>query len=394
MKKQNISLNMSHAVVDGLFESIPVLLAFVLLLSLNPEKEIGLVVSIGIMMSTILGLSTKALTQKTSSGFVFFLALLIYGCAFIMAAFAQSVFVTKVCFVLAISVSSLFHVAAFSHLLVTTDVSQRGKVISNFTAIGDVGRIPFVSVASFVSAYTVLGISGWRTTCLFFGLLASGLALYAYKNLYGQNAPAQIHEKKQSQKNFLPSFSLLKDRACRLPIIACVCDAFCSSRLFTFFPLFLLEKGIDATSIVYFTFIFTFGSLLGKIVLGRAADRIPPAAMFMGSELTMASALIMLVLTNSPVLLFCLAALLGVVARGTVPVAQLLVTNPVKEEHYSDIITIRDFGTGIVGIITPVFYGYIATYLGIQSIYILMACGAAAASIPIFLSFGMSSGKK
>ena len=263
--------------------------------------------------------------------------------------------------------------------------------MSDFTATGDIGRIPFASFAAFIAAYTLFNWPGWRLFCILFGLVAIAFAFYQYMHFHEEKPVSAEFMKKRTHKGVLPSFSLLKNRSSRLAILACMLDALCNGRIFTFFPILLISKGIETTHIVYFTFMYTFGSLAGKVILGRLADHIKPAFMFMICELLMAAALWLLVLTDQPLILFCLAALLGTVSRGTVPVAQVLVADTVEQEHYGDIISIRDFGVGIISIITPALYGYLASRFGLNVIYHLMACGALLASIPIILSIRSST---
>jgi len=384
--QKNHFIYLTHALLDGLFESIPILLSFILLESVSPEKDIGIVISIGMTLSTFFGLVATSVSRRVSAGSVFACSLMTYGVTFLIAAFSSGTLTVKICFALAISVTSFFHITAFSYLMFKTDIHERGKVMSNFTAIGDIGRIPFASCAAFIAALTVFNRPGWSLFCLIFGTIAAALALCQFFNLHKVKEPQIRTSEPRQQRKILPSFALLKNRASRLAILACILDSLCNARLFTFFPLLLISKGVDASDIVYFTFLYTFGSLAGKIVFGRLSDHVSSAKMFMGCELVMAGAIAVLILTISPVILFVLAMLLGAVSRGTVPVAQILIADTVKPENFGDIISIRDFATGLVGIITPAFYGYMAVRFGISTIYALMACGAFAASIPVFLS--------
>ena len=59
---------------------------------------------------------------------------------------------------------------------VRTQRSMLGKVLGDFTAIGDIGRIPITAFAGFLAAWSVAGIPGWRIVCALFG--AAGLLHY------------------------------------------------------------------------------------------------------------------------------------------------------------------------------------------------------------------------
>ena len=51
-------LNPCHVLIDGLFESVPILLSFMVISFGASEKETGMILSLAIMVSTFLGLST------------------------------------------------------------------------------------------------------------------------------------------------------------------------------------------------------------------------------------------------------------------------------------------------------------------------------------------------
>ena len=72
---------------------------------------------------------------------------------------------------------AVFHNLSFSYITANTDRSRLGRAMSDFTAIGDVGRIPLVSFAAFAAAYSVGTMPGWRAVCLAYGVLALCAAL-------------------------------------------------------------------------------------------------------------------------------------------------------------------------------------------------------------------------
>ena len=51
-------LNLYHILIDGLFDSVPVVLAFMALALGSGETDVGLVVSLGAALSTAVGLGT------------------------------------------------------------------------------------------------------------------------------------------------------------------------------------------------------------------------------------------------------------------------------------------------------------------------------------------------
>ena len=122
-----IMLNLYHILIDGLFDSVPVVLAFMALALGSGETDVGLVVSLGAALSTAVGLGTGLFSRRF--GFYGSVTLLIglAGLGYLGAAFAGSMITAGACFVLAMA---------------NTERQSLGRVMSDFTAIGDVGAYP------------------------------------------------------------------------------------------------------------------------------------------------------------------------------------------------------------------------------------------------------------
>ena len=59
-----IMLNLYHILIDGLFDSVPVVLAFMALALGSGETDVGLVVSLGAALSTAVGLGTGLFSRR------------------------------------------------------------------------------------------------------------------------------------------------------------------------------------------------------------------------------------------------------------------------------------------------------------------------------------------
>ena len=81
-------LNLYHILIDGLFDSVPVVLAFMALALGSGGTDVGLVVSLGAALSTAVGLGTGLFSRRF--GFYGSVALLIglAGLGYLGAAFA------------------------------------------------------------------------------------------------------------------------------------------------------------------------------------------------------------------------------------------------------------------------------------------------------------------
>ena len=59
-----IMLNLYHILVDGLFDTVPVVLSFMALAYGSGETDVGLVVSLGTALSTVAGLGTGWISRR------------------------------------------------------------------------------------------------------------------------------------------------------------------------------------------------------------------------------------------------------------------------------------------------------------------------------------------
>ncbi|MDL2266458.1 MFS transporter [Desulfovibrio sp. OttesenSCG-928-G15] len=137
-------------------------------------------------------------------------------------------------------------------------------------------------------------------------------------------------------------------------MLASVLNAFSNERVFTFLPLLLLAKGIDPTIIGTFALGFTAGSFLGKMACGRFIDSYGSRKVFVFAELLLTILLCILLMTDSLALIVIIALVLGIVTKGTIPVVQTIIIEPVsKSGAFDDIFSINSFVRGITNMLTP-----------------------------------------
>lgn len=385
MLSQRFLLNTSHVIIDGLFESIPILLSFMVIAFGAREKETGIIISLAIMGNTLLGLFTIFFSRNLGLLRTVSFIILLYGIGFFINAFSQNLYLAGFCFVIAIAGHSVFHNVALADLTTNSNRRSLGKTMGTFTAIGDIGRVPFTSLAGFIAAVSMFGFSGWRIVCFTYGLGAICFAGYLF---FSSSHTTDTHTQETLAvtpvKSPFPSFSLLRNRQFALPITATLLDAFASDQIFTFLPYLLFTKGIDPTIMGTFALAFTLGCFLGKIVCGRMVDLFGTRRVFVIAEVTMALLLIILVLGHHVFIIVGASFLLGIVTKGTIPVVQTIVTEPIREKHnYDDVFAISTFFRGATNMLSPLLFGFIASLFGINWIYSIMAIAAVCAIIPI-----------
>lgn len=387
MLTQQYLFNIFHIIIDGLFDSVPILLSFMIISFGSNEKDAGIIISLAIMISTLTGLSTKFFSQHFGSLRTLIIITLLYGFGFFANAFAPNIYLAGFCFIIAIAGYGLFHNVAFSYLTSNSERQSLGKVIGDFTAIGDIGRIPFASLAGFFAAFSVFGFPGWRIVCLTYGLGVLLFSGYIFvSSFYKKEIIKQKNSPTLETTSPLPSFSLLRNSQYALPMCASVLDALASDHVFTFLPFLLLAKGIDPKVIGTFALAFTFGCFLGKVACGRMVDIFGTRKVFVISEVIMAILLVTLVIGQQLFILVGTSLLLGIVTKGTVPVVQTIITEPVREKHnYDDIFAISSFCRGTTNMITPLLFGFIASSFGVIWIYDIMAIIAVCAVIPVLM---------
>lgn len=380
-------LNIFHILIDGLFESVPLLLSFMAIAWGSGEKEVGLIISLAVMASTLTGLATKPLSRRFGRLSALIGITALYGAGFLLNAFSANLYFAGGCFILATAGHTVFHSISFSYLSSATDRTALGTALGNFTALGDIGRVPFTALTGFVAASSLAGFPGWRIVSFFYGLAALLFSYWAGAFLFSQTDSTPVEESATTKptKNLL-NFSLLRNSRHALPIIANCFDAFGSDRIFTFLPFLLLAKNIEPQQIGLFALLFMISGLGGKIACGRLVDRFGARPVFLAAESSMALLLGILVVATQPALLLLTAFLLGIVTKGTVPVVQTIVANTVEDPaEYDDIFTLNNLSRGVTNILAPLVFGFIAAAYGVIWAYCAMGIAACCAVLPIAL---------
>lgn len=118
--------------------------------------------------------------------------------------------------------------------------------------------------------------------------------------------------------------------------------------------------------------------------MGRLADSIGKERLFICCEICIFIALSILALTPSIIMISILALVLGFFTKGTVPITSTMIAESVGNAEYESAYSINSLSTSVANTITPLFFGILADFLGVQAIF--FACGTVAllAAIPAF----------
>lgn len=385
-QKKYVLLNAYHIMNDGFFDAVPVLLTFVALAYGLGKKEIGMVVSCGTALGSVAGLATMFLSRYLSPLKNISLLIGVGGAGFVAASFSPGFLFAGISFTIVMFGYSLFHNICFSYLTVHTERKKLGRILSDFAAIGDIGRIPFIAIAGYLSAFTFFNVSGWKLVSFFFGIvgLVSAVLLFLFSK---EDA---VEERFVHAGSSIPSFNILQDRSVILSMAASILNTLGNEKIFTFLPMLILFKGFDPGIVGTFAVGFTVGSFLGKMACGRLLDRYGPKIVFIVAESVLSLFLFLIIYSTSlPVIMF-FAFFIGLLTKGTVPVIQAIITVPFQDiGDYDKIFSINSFVRGIINIFTPLLFGVIASIWNINVVYVIMAASFLAV-VPM-LYFNMAS---
>ena len=379
-KKYFFLLNAYHILVDGLYDSIPILLTFIVIHFGGDEKQIGYIVSCGTLIGTACGICTLAFSQRLAFRKILGFTALLYAVGYLANGFSQGIAWTGVFFVIAASWHSVFHNITFSHISAKIDRKVLGRALSDFTAYGDVGRIPLTALSGYAAVMTIFGMPGWRIVCFAYGMVALIVAAI----LLLHRTTANTAEPAAKKKRLLPSPDPLRNRRVRNVVLASVVNAFGSDHIFVFLPALLLFKGFDATILGSLALGFTLGCFIGKTLCGRLLDKFGTRPIFVTSEILLAGLLAVLIFAQSLIFVIFIALLIGIVTKGTVPVIQSMLTEYLPtDEHYDDIFILNNLLRGAINIAAPALFGLIGSKFGLNATYTVMAVAAIAAILPL-----------
>ncbi len=357
-----------HLFNDGYLAAMPLILPFAadeLNISLT---LVGLLGSLLSFSGIVLALPAGIAASRFGALRILSAAVLGYAAGFILLGFSSGIITVTLAFLLGSVSFGIFHPIAFSAVAKVSSKSSLGKDMGIFAATGDIGKIALAGLLTFI-----IGFSSWRTASEIYGCAA--ILLFLLYFIISHRKDWKVNEKKTEVKR-KPDYRILKKKPFALANASSFMDSFANASLFIFIPFLLTFRGIDASYIGIFSSIFFIGNLLGKVIMGRLTDRIRKEYLFIGSEICIFVSLVSLALTPSLTAISTLAFLLGLLTKGTVPITSTMVAESVCKDDFETAFSINSLSTSIANTIAPLFFGFLADYLGVQAIF--FACGFAA----------------
>lgn len=378
MSIQLCLVSILHVFNDGYQAAFLLLLPFIARdLHIN-LTQIGMLGSVIGFMETTLAFPAGYLGSKFDKLKLLIILLAIFATGFIGLMMVNSFIVLLIPFLCIGVAYGLFHPLAFSLVAEHADKRYRGRILGDFTAVGEIGRMLFAALVTFLAVKI-----GWRSTTLAYGVSAIVMFCIAFVTIYNHKKCLQKLSEQKDTSSFL---GLLKNKLFLVGILAAVLDSMASSTLFLFLPFLLIKKGINPAVIGSFAAAFFLGNLLGKSFVGRLSDLFNNSTVFIVTEFFMAVSIVLLVGTNSFIAIIIVSIILGILTKGTVPTRVSMIIETVeKHGKFDKAVSMSAFFVSFGASFAPLLFGRIADVWGIQYTFYTSAAFALLAIIPAMI---------
>lgn len=374
MKKLLFEINVLHFFNDGLKVALVLLLPFLAKDLHTPLAQVGFLGGTINTVQVLASIPGVWIAAKIGGVKTILVAMFVYGIAFFVTGFSPSVLFIAASFVIGGLGFSVFHPIAFALITKLAPNEQRGRVVGNFTAVGDMGILALTPTIPFFAAKF-----GWRETAVLYSLVIFVIFLIfqVFWEVKTDEAEA-IEEEIESI-----DIPLRKNIPFLLSIVGSFIDASISNPIFIFIPFLFLFRGVSPAFLGVFTGAFFIGSLLGKTLLGRVTDKIGNINTFILAEYSMALALILLAFVTYLPAIFVLSIFVGVFTKGTSPAVKTIVYDSIgSHKKVQKAFTIENVLNGTGAAIGPVLLGFLSQTFGIAHAFLYGAYIAAFATAP------------
>lgn len=380
MKNRLTQIFTLHFFNDGFLASIILLLPFIskdLRLNLT---QVGLLSSIFSLSGILLSLPVGYLSSRLGAIKILILTIIFYCLGFLFTGLSHSyLFLIFAFSIMSIAFGS-FHPVSFS-IVANLSIKERlGRIMGDFTAIGEFGRICLSGFVSFI-AFSI----GWKQTSFIY-VIISTMLLFIFLFFHFKNKKIHIEEKTKTKNQKKINFiEIMKNKKFILALIINFFDNLASSALFIFLPFLLIKKGINPSILGAFTSAFFLGNLIGKMGLGRLTDKFKNTKVFIVAELFMVIFILLLAYSNSIFFIIVFSIILGSLTMGTTPIRTTMITET-NEHHgsYEKAFGISSFVASISSALAPIILGYVADLYGIINSFNLTAIFALFAVISAY----------
>lgn len=338
--------------------------------------EVGILAATFSVFQIITSLFSGILAEKFTNKLVMTAAIFSYGLAWSVLSISPNLGFLFMVSCLGGVANGLFIPLANSQIAKISD-KGRAKELGDFSAFSDIGRVVLVGVTSFF----IDKLSLSATSIIFAGLAIIAVILFSRISLLNPEVKNELKSLEAVKLHHL-----LKIKRFIFAVLTGIFDVFASASLFIFIPLLLLPKGIQVSSVGLLSGLFFAGYMIGRVFLGRLADRYGADKVLVLAELLMAGFIICLVFVNNFILISAILFFLGIFTRGTSPVIRAMMADSVGEKHKFDkAFSIHSFALNISNVASRSIYGFSAGIFGIASVFYLSAFVAVVTLVPIYL---------
>lgn len=381
MNKNIRELFLLHFLNDGFRTVYLIILPFIakdLFLNYTQSGFLGSTLS---FLTAFLAIPSGFIASRIGGYKLITFLLVIYSLGSLSIGLSTNLFILTLAYLLGAFGFGMFHTVGFTITAHSSEKTNIGRNMGNFTSIGEIGRVALPPLAIFSTS-----LIGWRPTMIIGAFI--GFLTYF---IFHFNRPREIYKfanetvKKEGYKDFTKNlFRLFKIKKFVLMAMAAAVDSFASSPVYIYLPFLILAKGMNPAQLGIITVGLFMGSLTGKMILGRFSDKLGNSKVFIISELLMAFILVLVTLFNYFSILLLFSFLLGIFTKGTSPVIQAMFAELTHKDHYNKVYAVSEVCIALSAAIVIILMGTVADKFGIDNVFYICAVFAVMAIIPVY----------
>lgn len=370
---------MLHILNDGIRTTFVVMLPFIAKDLLLPYTYVGFLGSFQSLAGSLLALPAGFIAARVGGFHLLASLLLIYTIGALGVGLSPNIVFLTLSFAIGAFGFGMFHTVSYTVVAKTAKNTGVGKLMGDFTSVGDIGRIGLPPLALLVASFW-----GWRFTMCF--LASVGFATYIFIRFFSPSRDIYRFQKEEEESHkdfFKTTLLLLRAKKLLLILIAAILDSLAGSPMNVFLPFLLLAKGVVLQQLALVMGVYFLGSLLGKSILGRMVDKFGNVRIFVMSEILMAVILVLLIWVSPFILILFLVFFLGAFTRGTNPVVLSMLAGITHEMHYNKVYAVSEIVIAAASVITGITMGLVADRAGIIAVFYVLSAFAFLAIFPI-----------
>lgn len=364
-----------HIMNDGYLASLPLLLPFIQKDLHIAFGRVGILTSLLSSAGVILALPAASISRCVGSYNVLLFSMLFYALSFFVAGLSGTFSILIFSFIIASIGFGLFHPVSFAIIANNSKKNDIGIKMGSFTAMGDIGRIGISACVTILISFV-----HWRKAAFIYGSLPAVifcLLTFVFRR-EGFISAAAI----KTGNHHIHGLHTTKQYG--IALVTGFLDGLSSSAIFIYIPFLFVYRGASPMLLGTLTGAFFAGNMLGKIVIGKTADKVDSKTVFIISELLMAVLLLLLSAAKNIACLMIISVILGTVTKGTVPVINTLIAKAVPDQRLNEkAFSIAAFVTGIAAVLSPILSGFTAQAVDITAVFKVNAGLALISALPL-----------